>query len=71
MSKNMRDQRKITVRVPANLLEMAQAETGAGIAETIRLGLEILAASQACDQLIRMRGKVRFSQTWKELKDDR
>jgi hypothetical protein len=63
--------RKITVEIPSELLEKAQRASGAGITQTIRTGLQLLAASQAYDNLRRLRGKVRFSRTWEELKDDR
>lgn len=63
--------RKITVEVPRALLEKAQQASGAGITETIRTGLQLLAASQAFESLRQMRGKVRFSRTWEELKEDR
>ena len=63
--------RKITVEVPQALLEKAQQASGAGITETIRTGLQLLAASQAYESLRQLRGKVRFSRTWEELKEDR
>jgi hypothetical protein len=63
--------RKITVEIPAELLEKAQQASGTGITQTIRTGLQLLAASQAYDSLRKMRGKVRFSRTWQELKEDR
>jgi len=63
--------RKITVEIPQDLLEKAQQASGSGITQTIRTGLQLLAASQAYDNLRQLRGKVRFSRTWKELKDDR
>jgi hypothetical protein len=44
---------------------------GIGITQTIRTGLQLLAASQAYEDLRKMRGKVRFSRTWQELKEDR
>jgi hypothetical protein len=31
----------------------------------------LVAASQAYDRLLELRGKVKFSLTWQELKDDR
>jgi hypothetical protein len=61
--------RKIKVEVPAKLLERAQKASGAGISQTVRTGLELLVASNAYDKLRQLRGKVRFSHTWKELKD--
>jgi len=63
--------RKITVDVPEELLEKAQEATGSGITQTIRTGLQLVAASQAYAQLRKLRGKVQFSRTWEELKDDR
>jgi hypothetical protein len=63
--------RKITIEVPADLLDKAQQATGAGITQTVRTGLQLLAASQAYAQLRQLRGKVRFSRTAAELKTDR
>jgi hypothetical protein len=63
--------RKITVEIPEDLLKKAQQASGAGITQTVRTGLQLLAASQAYDRLRQMRGKVRFSRTFEELKEDR
>jgi hypothetical protein len=63
--------RKITIEVPVDLLDKAQQATGAGITQTVRTGLQLLAASQAYTQLRQLRGKVRFSSTVAELKTDR
>jgi hypothetical protein len=59
------------VEIPDDLLAKAQQASGAGITETVRTGLQLLAASQAYDRLLQLRGKVRFSRTFEELKDDR
>jgi hypothetical protein len=63
--------RKITVEVPPELLEKAQRATGSGITQTVRTGLELVAASQAYARLRQLRGKVRFTRTSSELKADR
>lgn len=63
--------RKITVEIPQGLLEKAQRASGAGITQTVRTALQILAASEVYDRLLQMRGKVRFSRTFEELKEDR
>jgi len=63
--------KKITVEIPEELLDKAQQATGVGITQTIRTGLQLVAASQAYDRLLGLRGKVKFSLTWQELKDDR
>jgi len=67
----MQRARKITLEVPADLLERAQQASGAGITQTVRTGLELVAASRAYAQLRKLRGKVRFSRTIAELKADR
>ncbi|HEX5235253.1 MAG TPA: hypothetical protein VFW25_07990 [Silvibacterium sp.] len=63
--------RKITVEVPAELLNKAQKASGAGITQTIRTGLELVAAGRAYERLLGLRGKVQFSRTPEELKADR
>jgi len=63
--------RKITVEVPAKLLDKAQRASGAGITQTVRAGLQLMAASEAYAQLLQFRGKVRLSRSVEELKDDR
>jgi hypothetical protein len=63
--------RKITIEVPADLLEKAQQATGAGITQTIRTGLQLVAASQAYAKLRQARGTFQFSRTLAELKEDR
>jgi hypothetical protein len=63
--------RKITVEVPSALLAKAQQASGAGITETIRTGLQLVAASQTYSRLRQLRGKVRFSRTPAQLKFDR
>ena len=67
----MKPRCKITVKVPAELLEKAQQATGSGITQTVRTGLELVAASPAYEKLRQLRGKFRFSRTLAELKDDR
>jgi hypothetical protein len=63
--------RKITVEVPENLLEKAQQASGTGITQTVRAGLQLVAASQAYARMRNLRGKVRFSRSASELKADR
>ena len=66
----MRALKKITVVLPADLVERATAATGKGITPTIREGLEAMAASQAYEGLRRLRGKVRVSLNLDELRQD-
>ena len=63
--------RKITVEVPPELLERAQRASGSGITQTVRTGLQLVAASRAYARLRQLRGKVRFTRTLPELKADR
>jgi hypothetical protein len=63
--------RKITVEVPPELLEKAQRASGSGITQTVRTGLQLVAASHAYARLRQLRGKVRFTRTAAELKADR
>jgi hypothetical protein len=63
--------RKITVEIPPDLLKKAQRATGDGVTQTVRTGLQLVAASEAYAQLRRLRGKVRFSRSVAELKSDR
>jgi len=63
--------RKITVEVPRDLLEKAQQASGTGVTQTVRMGLQLIAASHAYKRLHQLRGKVRISTTLRELKADR
>jgi hypothetical protein len=63
--------RKITVEVPVDLLERAQRASGTGVTQTVRAGLQLVAASEAYARLRRLRGRVRFSQSVAALKADR
>ncbi|HUK52497.1 MAG TPA: hypothetical protein VL099_04305 [Candidatus Binatia bacterium] len=63
--------RKITVEVPPELLEKAQQASGTGITQTVRAGLQLIAASQTYSRLRQFRGKVRFSRTVAALRADR
>ncbi len=67
----METARKITVEVPQALLEKAQRASGSGITQTVRTGLQLVAASQTYARLRELRGKVHFSRTLPELKADR
>jgi hypothetical protein len=63
--------RKITVEISPKLLEKAQQASGTGITQTVRTGLQLVAASRTYARLRQLRGKVRFTRTMAELKADR
>lgn len=67
----MNKAKKITVDVPEDLLRRAQESSGQGITATIRTGLQLVAATGAYEALRRLRGRVRFSVDWRELREDR
>jgi hypothetical protein len=62
---------KITVEVPQDLLEKAQQASGTGVIQTVRAGLQLVAASRTYARVLRLRGKIRFTRTLAELKADR
>ncbi len=62
---------KVTVHLPQDLLKRAQRSTGEGITETIRKGLQLVAAEESFDGLRKLRGKVRFSIDLRKLREDR
>ena len=68
----MTEMRKITAFVPAELLAAAQAHTGEGVTETLRLALEKLARQAFYDELKALKGKVSFDDfDLEELRRDR
>ncbi len=67
----MTDTQKITAHVPLDSLRRAQAATGKGITETVRLGLDLLASAKAAEELRRLRGKLRLDLDLAELRRDR
>jgi hypothetical protein len=67
----MSDVRKITVEVPTELLERAQAASGESLTATVRSGLRLVAAGQAFKNLRARRGKVRLSRSLATLRHDR
>ena len=67
----MEQVRKVPIEIPADLLERAQKSSGTGITQTVRAGLQLLAAAQAYEDLRRMRGTYRFSRSLAEIKEDR
>ena len=62
---------KVTVELPADLLDRARQSTGDGITATIRRGLELVASARAQQQLSALRGKVKLSIDLKASRRDR
>ena len=63
--------RKITVEVPSDLLDRAQAFTGEGVTETVRTGLKKIDAERAQREFRQLRGTYKFSLSIDELREDR
>jgi hypothetical protein len=56
----MTEVRKITAFVPVEALAAAQAYTGEGVTETLRIALETLARESFYKRLKALKGKVKF-----------
>ena len=67
----MNETQKIMAHVPRESLRRAQAATGKGITETVRLGLELLASAKAAEELRGLRGKLRLDLDLADLRRDR
>ena len=68
---HMAEMRKITAFVPTQALAAAQAYTGEGVTETLRIALEKLARQSAYERLRALRGKLTFDISLDELREDR
>jgi len=62
--------KKLTVEVPADLLERATMASGEGVTPTVRRGLELVAAGGAYGRLRHLRGKVKFTVKLSDLRQD-
>ena len=58
----------MTILLPEALLREAQETTGEGVTATIQKGLELVAAGRTYRKLRRLRGKVKLSLDWKDLR---
>ena len=67
----MSQTQKITIEVPADLLEEARAATGEGVTATVREGLKILASRRAQGEFMKLRGKVKLQVDFDRLRQDR
>jgi hypothetical protein len=63
--------KRITVRVPDELVRRAKRATGLGLALTVRRGLELVAARETYLALQKLRGKVKLSIDLDRLSEDR
>ena len=61
---------KTTVMLPEALLKEAQAVTNAGITQTIRTALELLASKRVYEKLLRLEGTYKSEIKLDELRED-
>ena len=54
------DTRRVTANLPVRLLCAAQAASGQGITETLKLGLELVRRRHAAARLASLKGKIRL-----------
>lgn len=66
----MKEQKKVTVYLPEDLLRRAQSAAKDGITGTIRRGLELVAAGEAYRKIRSLRGRVKFSVKVSDLRED-
>lgn len=71
MDTGMNQMRKITVEVPADLLDRVQTYTGEGVTETIRTALKRMDALRAQQDLRKLRGTFKFTIDLDRLREDR
>jgi hypothetical protein len=64
-------ERKVTIMLPEDLLERALKASGEGITPTLRRGLELVAAKDAYQRLLKLKGKLDLKLDLKDLRKDR
>ena len=67
----MKSERKITALLPEELLQRAMKATGEGITPTLRRGLELVAAKDAYEELLKLKGRFDLKIDLGELRSDR
>ena len=67
----MTDMQKITAFIPVKLLESAQAASGRGLTETLRIALERYAHDEWCRRLLELEGKADIDIDLEALREDR
>lgn len=61
---------KITINLPSSLVGKAIKNTGLGITETLKQGLELINASAFYEEALSKKGKIKFSLSTKALRQD-
>lgn len=63
--------RKITVNLPAYLLDEAMRETGLGVTEVLHSALKEQSQRRAQRAFLELGGKIKFKRSYEEIKADR
>jgi hypothetical protein len=64
-------EKKVTVMLPVELLERAMKASGEGLTPTLRKGLEAVAAKDAYQKLLKLKGKFDLGIDLQDLRKDR
>jgi hypothetical protein len=66
-------EKKVTAMLPTELLDRAMKASGEGLTPTLRKGLELVAAKDSYQQILKLKGKYRsgLGITHQQLKSDR
>ena len=67
----MKSQKKITVLLPTDLIQQALNASGLGLTPTLRKGLELVAAKDAYQKLLALKGKFELDIDLDELRKDK
>ncbi len=67
----MSAQRKVTAMLPEDLLKRALKASGTGLTPTLRRGLELVAAKDTYQRLVKLKGKFDLKIKLDELREDR
>ncbi|MBI3359109.1 MAG: hypothetical protein HY201_00210 [Nitrospirae bacterium] len=70
MAKNNLKEKKVTVILPDALLKKATLASGEGITQTLRRGLELVAAKHAYRKLLQLKGQFDLKLNLNELRRD-
>lgn len=63
--------KKVTINLPASLIDKTLSHNDKNLTEAIREALKAYNHARACNALKRLRGKVKFSLSYDQIKEDR
>ncbi len=69
--RSVSNETKVTVMLPKDLLRRATTATGQGVTFTLRRGLQLVAAKNAYERLLKLKGKFDLKLDLDELRQDK